>query len=112
MLTVILITSLLPAQNLPHLHGSDKLHHLLSYAVLAWWTTLAFQKNTLYQVTILAFLLILFSGMIELLQGLSGYRYAEWYDLLANCIGVFVGCILAFRLTSQCLIKLDRRLQA
>jgi len=45
--------------------------------------------------------------MIELLQGLSGYRYAEFYDLVANTVGVTIGCLIAIYLSKQWLTKAD-----
>ena len=106
MLAVVFIASLLPPEHI-QAPGSDKLHHFLSYAVLAWWCTLVFQKYRFNQGIILAIKLIIFSGVIELLQGLSGYRYAEWYDLLANSIGVISGLIMATYFTQNILLNFD-----
>ena len=105
MLAVILIASLLPTENLPK--GNDKLHHLVSYAVLAWWCVLAFQISQQKKVLLLVFKLIVFGGVIELLQGLSGYRFAEWYDLLANTLGVFLGVVVARYVTKNTLFYID-----
>jgi len=35
---------------------------------------------------------VFMGGMIEILQGLSGYRDAEWLDWAADCAGVLAGC--------------------
>ena len=41
-----------------------------------------------------ALLFLLQGALLELLQGLSGYRYADGYDMLANSLGVAGGWIL------------------
>jgi len=110
MLAVIFIASLLPTEHLPK--GNDKLHHLVSYAVLAWWFVLAFRPKSYSKTFILALKLIAFGGIIEILQGLSGYRFAEWQDLLANSIGIFMGCFIALKLSFNLLTWLDNRLQS
>jgi len=106
MLAVIFIASLLPTEHLPKV-ANDKLEHFLSYFILAWWSSLAFQVSTLKKIIILALALIFFGGLIELLQGLTGYRYAEWYDLLANTLGITGGCFMAYFVTDNILNKMD-----
>jgi len=107
MFAVILIASLLPTENLPK--GNDKLHHFLSYAVLAWWCTLAFQISDIKKLFLLAVYLITFGGIIEILQGLSGYRYAEWLDFVANSLGVMFGSVIAFYITKNLLEYLEKK---
>ncbi len=99
MLAVIFIASLLPTEHIPK--GNDKLHHLVSYAVLAWWCSLVFQTAQIKQHIKLALILIAFGSIIELLQGLSGYRYAELLDVLANTTGIIIGMFLAIKLTPR-----------
>lgn len=94
MLAVILIASLLPPENLPQ-GGNDKLRHFISYSVLAWWCGLAFMAHEENQIIKLGIKLIAFGAMIEVLQGLTGYRFAELYDLMANTLGVVVGLFLS-----------------
>lgn len=105
MLAVIFIASLLPVEHLPK--GNDKIQHLASYAFLAWWFVLVFRPASYSQTFILALKLIAFGGMIELLQGLSGYRFAEWLDLLANSTGILIGCLIALKLSSNLLAFID-----
>lgn len=110
MLVMILIASLLPTEYI-EAPGSDKLHHFLSYAVLAWWCVLAFQIQTSRKLLILIVLLVCYGACIELLQGLSGYRFAEWYDLLANTMGVFIGTLFAFYVMKGFLSWVEFRLK-
>jgi VanZ family protein len=35
--------------------------------------------------------LLLYGGLIEVLQALTPYRYAEWFDVLANAAGLLIG---------------------
>ncbi len=42
----------------------------------------------------MAFLLIVQSGLIEVLQYFSGYRYGDWQDALADGVGVLLGLSL------------------
>ncbi|NCG16859.1 MAG: VanZ family protein [Synechococcales cyanobacterium H12SWP_bin.12] len=82
--------SLSPLDNLPEAPGSDKTHHLIAYAALAFPTAL--RKPRQWPIIILGF--ALYSGLIELIQPLVN-RYGEWMDFLANACGLFIGVALA-----------------
>ncbi len=73
---------------------NDKLSHLLTYAILSggFSSLINRRSHLLWVVTGL----IIYGGLIELLQGLTAGRYAEWGDLLANALGVFLGLITYF----------------
>ena len=90
LLTAIATLSLWPAEYLPQVPGSDKIHHFISYGALmlpvalrkpkCWlWITLGFAG---------------FSGAVELIQP-SVNRYGEWLDMAANVAGLACGFILA-----------------
>ena len=86
-LSLVPITTEVPA--------SDKTLHLITYAGLsAFFTTLVQASRSLWLV---AAGLVLFGVLLEILQGLTGYRFFEWLDMLANSLGVLAG--LLFRLT-------------
>ena len=89
-LVAITILSLHPLENLPEAPGSDKTHHLVAYAALAFPTAL--RKPKRWQVILIGF--ALYSGLIELVQPHVN-RYGEWLDFLANISGLFVGIMLA-----------------
>ena len=76
----------LPELPLPDAASSDKLHHLVAYALLAWPVATARPKGW---VRIMAFFLA-WSGMIELVQPFVN-RYGEWADLAANATGLLLG---------------------
>ncbi len=92
-LAVVAVASLLPLVGAVTLAVSDKLQHLLAYAGLAVLAASGYAGRR--PVWLIGAGLLVFSGAIELLQGLSGYRYAEWLDLLANAVGVALGLALA-----------------
>ena len=85
-LTVITILSLLPLPELPPVPGTDKTHHFVAYALLAFPTALRRPKH--WQIVVLFF--IGWSGIIELIQPYVN-RYGEWQDLVANIIGLIFG---------------------
>ena len=90
-LLAITILSLHPLENLPEAPGSDKTHHLIAYAALAFPTAL--HKPKRWPIIIIIF--ALYSGLIELIQPYAN-RYGEWMDFLANISGLLVGIMLAF----------------
>jgi len=106
MLAVIFVASLVPPENLPS-GGNDKLQHFFSYSLLAWACVLVFHPNSNKRTFILIVKLIVFGGIIELLQGLTSYRSAEWLDLLANCMGILMGSVMALKLTPNFLVFLE-----
>ena len=91
MLLAITALSLHPLDNLPEAPGSDKTHHLIAYAALAYPASLRKPKQWQAIITIFA----LYSGLIELIQPHVN-RYGEWIDFLANISGLIIGIALAF----------------
>ncbi len=92
-LLLLLITalSLSPLDNLPEAPGSDKTHHFIAYAALAFPTAL--RKPKRWRIIILCF--ALYSGLIELIQPHVN-RYGEWMDFLANTCGLSIGIAFAY----------------
>ena len=91
MLLAITALSLHPLDNLPEAPGSDKSHHLIAYAALAYPASLRKPKRWQAIITIFA----LYSGLIELIQPHVN-RYGEWMDFLANISGLIIGIALAY----------------
>lgn len=91
MLLAITALSLHPLDNLPEAPGSDKTHHLIAYAALAYPASLRKPKRWQAIITIFA----LYSGLIELIQPHVN-RYGEWMDFLANISGLIIGIALAY----------------
>ena len=79
-----------PLDELPATPGSDKLHHLIAYAVLV--IPLVFRKPKYWWFIVILFLG--YSGLIELIQPYVN-RYGEWLDMAANSLGIFCGLFIA-----------------
>ena len=87
---VLVITSISLYPRPPDLSSitfGDKIVHCLSYFWLMIWF-LQIVKIKAQLVT--AFAIIALGVMIEVLQGLSGYRTFDFYDMLANSAGVLI----------------------
>jgi hypothetical protein len=90
LLLAITALSLSPLPALPPVAGSDKQHHLLAYAAVAFPVALARPRGwPLWTAGLLAW-----SGGIELIQPYVN-RYGEWTDLAANALGLALGVGLA-----------------
>ena len=90
MLLSVGILSLIPATNLGGVN--DKVSHLLTYTALGAWFALLASDRVAVAWSIA--MLIAYGGLLELLQGLTGYRSAEWADFGANIAGVSLGPLI------------------
>ncbi len=91
MLVAVAVVSLMPA---PDVGVSDKLSHLLTYFILTGWFGLLARNRIILGWTVVA--LIAYGMIIELLQAQTGYRFAEWGDVVANSVGCLAGAALYF----------------
>ena len=107
-LLLVALVSLMPAP--PAVGVGDKTSHLLAYALLSAWFSLLLRKPRGLVVVVLA--LIAYGMMIEWLQGLTGYRYAEWGDVLANATGCLLGTLAYCRPLRHGFLRMDGRLAA
>ena len=94
-LLVTTALSLSPLDGLPEAPGSDKTHHLIAYAAVAYPTALRKPKRWLAIIICFAF----YSGLIEIIQPWV-HRYGEWMDVQANIGGLILGIMLA-KLTNR-----------
>lgn len=102
-LLMVAVLSLAPA--VPNVGGSDKLGHFLAYASLSIaFSVIVQQRKTLWWILSG---LITFGVLMEYLQGLTGYRYADPEDAIANSLGVIFGLIFHFSPLRQILLKVD-----
>ena len=86
---VVIVTSLVPAGDLPHLSLNDKLEHLIAYVSLSLWFGGLIAPRRYPQ---LALALLALGGGIEIAQGIMGMgREADWRDFCADAIGVALG---------------------
>ena len=87
----VLVLSLLPVSTPLPSTGWDKTNHVLGFAVLAILGGMGYRGHELR----LAAGLLAYGALIEVLQALSGYRFAEWGDLLSDGIGIVIGLLTA-----------------
>jgi VanZ family protein len=86
-LAVVLVLALLPPRVPMPSTGWDKVNHVLAFTVLAMLGGPSFPQR----IGRVLLGLLAYGGAIELLQGLTDYRSAEWLDLLADAAGLLVG---------------------
>lgn len=88
---IVMVLSLAPLDpDAPSL-GWDKANHMAAFALLAVLGCHAYPSRT---GIVLAGLLV-YGGLIEVLQSFTGYRRAEWADLLADALGLPLGWAVA-----------------
>jgi len=90
LLLAVSFLSLSPLEELPEVAGSDKTHHLIAYALLAFPTALRKPNGWRYIILFFA----IYSGAIEVIQPYVN-RYGEWTDFIANLAGLLIGSIIA-----------------
>lgn len=86
--------------------GVDKIEHLLAYAGLMLWFCQVYVSRAARIGLLLG--LVALGVAIEILQGMGGYRYFEYTDMLANSVGVSVGWTLAHTRMGRMIIQLER----
>ncbi|WP_455280739.1 VanZ family protein [Cupriavidus necator] len=84
--TILVLALMPPTQPLPTT-GWDKTNHLLAFGALWVLGRRAYAGHGLALVLVL----VAYGGLIELLQGQTGYREADWFDLVADSMGVAAG---------------------
>jgi VanZ family protein len=90
-LVVVAVLALMPPRVPMPDTGWDKLNHALAFTVLCILGIVSYPRHT----TLVLAGLLVYGGAIELLQGLTGYRTAEWLDWGADGAGLAVGSLLA-----------------
>lgn len=86
---VITLLSLLPGSDVPGVHWSDKISHLVAYTALAGAAIVARRSLGAWQVILLV---VAYGLVIEVAQGLMPYgREASFLDAIANTAGALVG---------------------
>lgn len=104
----VFFLSLMPIPPQPYaFEFSDKLNHALAYSLLMLWFCQLYAGKARIK---LLLLLLAMGVLIEILQGMTGYRYFEFADMLANTAGVLLGLGLAKMGAEQILAALERKL--
>lgn len=112
LLAFVFIASLIPMPappvELPQ--GFDKYEHILAYASLSGYFGQLLSRFRLHLGCALA--LFGMGALLEVLQGLTGYRSPDYYDLAANGIGVLLGLLLCLTPLKGVVAVLDANLQS
>lgn len=108
MIALVIVGSLLPALLLPDLPaGSDKIEHLLGYAILSASAVQLFATRR--ALLFAAIGLVLLGVGIEVAQdALTTTREMDVWDAMANTLGVIAGMATAMLPLRDSLLKLDR----
>ena len=93
---VIGLATLTPVETLPNVSGSDKLYHLISFAILTLPIAIIRPKA----MRVILSLSIAYGGAIELLQPLVN-RNCEMADFLADAFGAILGVLVTRALRAR-----------
>ncbi len=108
----LLVVSLLKFDALGHLGPSykDKIFHFLAYALLTlvWYNVLVLRQKNSNVLLIAAVLSVSIGIVIEVLQGITGYRDTSVMDALANTLGVMLMSVIL--IMKQKTLKKDKSL--
>ena len=89
---VVAVLSLMPGRHVPEVNVSDKFKHFAAFAMLAFWFGSIMVRPDL---PLVGLAVVGFGGLIEIAQGMMGLgRHADWYDMLADTLGVLLGMAL------------------
>jgi VanZ family protein len=94
MVVYITISCLEPPHYVPNLHLWDKLEHALAFGGMTFWFGGVVRRG---RYPVIAFLMLLFGGGIEIAQGAMGLgRDADIMDFVADSVGVSVALIALY----------------
>lgn len=106
---VVVVGSLVPAQDLPSVPVSDKFEHVAAYAVLSAAAVQLFARRLSWG--FVCVLLVLMGIGLESLQAQMALgRMLDRNDALANTLGVLAGLATAFTPWRDLLLRVDRAL--
>jgi VanZ family protein len=87
---------------------SDKIGHFFAYSVMMLWFGFIYLRGKHYMGVGLAF--IVMGIVLELIQGMLGYRSFSYLDMGANACGVVLGWLLARTRLADALVYVEGRL--
>lgn len=108
-IAVVVVLSLAPGPDLPDAPGSDKLHHFLAYFVLAASAVQLFPRWASLLGAGLG-LVVLGVGLEHAQGALTQTRVADYWDALANTLGVIAGLGLQLTPLRDLLLRIEARL--
>ena len=99
---LLLYLSLMPGPPEIPVEQGDKLGHILAYATLTyWWAQLLVTSPQRLR---LAAALLALGIAIEFVQGWTGWRTFDFYDMLADATGIAIGWAVAWPRTRDWLV--------
>ena len=91
-IVAVIVLSLLPLPQIPAVPPQgDKIEHVLAYAVLTFWYSQLCADARALAWRAVAFAAL--GGALEIVQGMTPYRSAEWLDFVADAAGALLGFI-------------------
>jgi len=87
-------------------HMGDKVAHGLGYGVVMGWFLQLYTGRGVR--LLLALVFIAMGASLEFLQGLNPMRYFDWWDMLANAVGVILAWLSGFTVLSELLLRFER----
>jgi len=106
MVATVWVLSLTPRPPSLGFENGDKLGHFLAYGAQVAWFGWMVSRRWVWRVVLL---FVLQGALLEVLQGLSGYRQPDLYDMFANSIGAGIGWVVV-ALFGSLLVSLESRL--
>lgn len=90
-MVAVTVLALLPVAHLqmPVFDWWDKAQHALAFVVLTGWALLLWPVHVLWVVLGM----LAYGAGMECAQWAVGWRFAEWADLAADAVGVWVACM-------------------
>jgi hypothetical protein len=103
----VIVGSLLPGPALPNVSMNDKFEHAAVYCLLMVWFAGLYPRR-LY--LLVASVLLGLGIGLDLLQGLTETRSLEFFDIVADFVGILIGLVLAVSLLGGWCQRLEQRL--
>lgn len=94
LVVIVCVLATLPKPPAQLTLGWDKLNHALAFTALAMAAALAYPPPLLSRIG-LALALLAYGALIEVVQSAVSGRTAEWFDLLADALGIVIGTAVA-----------------
>lgn len=93
MLALVIVFSLIPSPPQLDVQQGDKLQHVSAYFALMFWFAQVYRLR--HERLWLAMALVAVGVCLEFLQGMTGWRSYDPFDMAANASGVLIGWIAA-----------------
>lgn len=97
---VVTLFSLVSIQNVGvsiPIKGKDKIVHFIFYFIMMLLWCLAQKKTTAIKNITILIVVVLYGGLIEILQSFTSFRTADFYDFIANTAGALLGFTICQR---------------